>query len=59
MNILFRAYFCQKNYRQKLGKNLYWSGFGSGHFQKSDPEPDPDPVKKSSGSATLVYSTVH
>jgi hypothetical protein len=37
---IFMAYFRQENFYKKLGRNsIYWrSGFGSGRFQKSDPD---------------------
>jgi hypothetical protein len=41
MNMLFRAscISTHKNSRRNLAENLFGSGSGSGHFQKSDPDP--------------------
>jgi hypothetical protein len=41
MNILFRSYFRKNISRINVSESLFWSGsgFGSGHFQKLNPDP--------------------
>jgi hypothetical protein len=46
MKILLEHIFIKQNFRKKLAENLLGSGFGSGRFRKSDPDPvknRPDP----------------
>jgi hypothetical protein len=39
MKILFRAYFHKQNFGKKLAENLLVSGYGSGRYRRSDPDP--------------------